>query len=227
MIPVHAVIATHDRPDDLRDCIAAVAPQVHWVYVIDNASDPPIDTLTQSDIDCLAYDREQPPNLSRLWNRGLDRSQFTAVARRTTRWDTLVLNDDFIAGPGFVDRLQNALRADHAVIASPYAFALGGPERVDVYEAQGTLRDLSTRMAGFAFMIRGESGLRLDERFRWWYGDDDLAQQACAVGGRVVVHGTTWEHRHPDRQSYERPELMEQAGRDRHAFVDKWGFQPW
>lgn len=225
MIPVHAVIATHNRPDDLRDCVAAIAPQVHHVIVIDNASDPPV--RSSDGIDCLITDHDQPPNLSLLWNLGIDRSEGLAGFNGATRWDTLILNDDFVAGHGFVNRLQNALRADHAAIASPYAFGPGGPERVDVYEAQGTLRDLSTRMAGFAFMIRGESGLRLDERFRWWYGDDDLAQQACAAGGRVVVHGTTWDHRHPDRQSYERPELMEQAGRDRYAFVAKWGFQPW
>lgn len=225
MIPVHAVIATHNRPDDLHDCVSAIAGQVHRVIVIDNASDPPVGPA--DGIDEIGVDPQQPPNLSFLWNRGIDMSTGAARGNRATRWDTLVLNDDFIAGPGFVDRLQNALRADHAVIASPYAFGPGGPERVDVYESQGTLRDLSTRMAGFAFMIRGESGLRLDERFRWWYGDDDLAQQACAAGGRVVVHGTTWDHRKPDQQSYARPELMEQAGRDRYAFVDKWGFQPW
>lgn len=227
MIPVHVVIATHDRPADLRDCVTAISPQVHYVYVMDNASDPPIDTLTQPGIDCLARDDEQPPNLSRLWNRGLDRSRFHAYSNDVSRWDTLILNDDFIAGPRFVERLQNALRADHAVIASPYAFGPGDPERVDVYQEVGTLRGLDTRMAGFAFMIRGESGLRLDESIRWHFGDDDLAQQACAAGGRVVVHGLSWDHRHPDRQTYARPELMEQAGRDRETFVTKWGFQPW
>lgn len=227
MIPVHAVIATHDRPEDLRDCIAAIAPQVHHVYVVDNASDPPIDTLTQPGIDCLARDLEQPPNLSRLWNRGLDRSETVAISRRAARWDTLVLNDDFVAGPHFVERLQNALRADHAVVASPYAFGVGGPERVDVYEETGTLRGLDTRMAGFAFMIRGESGLRFDERFRWYFGDDDVAQQACASGGRVVVHGLSWEHRHPDRQTHANPLLVEQTHRDRKSFVAKWGFEPW
>lgn len=238
MIPVHVVVATHNRPDDLRDCVAAIAPQVHRVIVIDNASDPPVactrddcDPLTckpvSPDIDHVITDDEQPPNLSRLWNRGLDRAHGYAVINGATRWDTLVLNDDFIAGPGFVDRLQNALRADHAVIASPYAFGPGATERVDVYQQIGTLRGLDTRMAGFAFMIRGESGLRLDERFRWWYGDDDLSQQACAAGGRVVVHGLTWDHRRPDQQTHARPELMEQAGRDRLSFVTKWGFQPW
>jgi hypothetical protein len=232
MIPVHVVIATHNRPDDLRDCVAAVAPQVHHVIVIDNASDPPVGGRhpwadVPTGIDCLITDHEQPPNLSRLWNMGIDRSQGLAQVNGASRWDTLILNDDFIAGPHFVERLQNALRADHAVVASPYAFGVGGPERVDVYQEIGTLRSLDTRMAGFAFMIRGESGLRLDESIRWWYGDDDLGQQACAAGGRVVVHGLTFEHRKPDQQTYADPRLVAQAGADRATFVAKWGFQPW
>lgn len=225
MIPVHAVIATHDRPEDLADCVAAIAPQVHHVIVIDNASEPPYPGC--SDVSHVIHDREQPPNLSRLWNIGIDWSDYRARENDTTRWDTLILNDDFVAGPRFVERLQNALRADHAVVASPYAFGAGGPERVDVYEETGTLRSLDTRMAGFAFMIRGESGLRMDESLRWYFGDDDIAQQACASGGRVVVHGLTWEHRHPDVSTHTHPELAEQAHRDRAGFVTKWGFEPW
>jgi glycosyltransferase involved in cell wall biosynthesis len=228
VIPVHAVIVTHNRPDDLRDCVAALAPQVHHVVVIDNASDPRVTAF--DGIDCLIMDYEQPPNLSRLWNDGLSRSAGVAAYNRAARWDTLVVNDDFIAGPGFVDGLQSPLRGTHAVLVSPYAFdgtSGHGADRVDVYEAPGTLAHSGTRMAGFAWMIKGESGLRVDESIRWWYGDDDIAQQACGAGGRLVVHGTTWEHRHPDEGTTSHPELAEQAGRDRVTFVDKWGFQPW
>jgi hypothetical protein len=228
VIPVHAVIVTHDRPDDLRDCVAALAPQVHAVIVIDNASDPPAGKT--DDIDHMVWDDEQPPNLSRLWNRGLRISAYEARRNHAARWDTLVVNDDFVAGPGFVAGLQSPLRGTHAVLASPYVFdGTSGQQagRVDVYEAPGTLTNAGTRMAGFAWMVKGESGLRVDESIRWYYGDDDIAQQACANGGRLVVHGTTWGHRHPDESTRAHPELAEQAGRDRATFVAKWGFQPW
>jgi hypothetical protein len=230
VVPVHAVIVTHNRPDDLRDCVAALAPQAHHVTVIDNASDPPVMRDDLEPDTGVAYDPEQPPNLSRLWNLGLDIAGMTALGNRAARWDTLVVNDDFVAGPGFVAGLQGPLRGTHAVLASPYAFdgtSGHGADRVDVYETPGTLVHSGTRMAGFAWMIKGESGLRVDESIRWWYGDDDIAQQACAAGGRLVVHGTTWEHRHPDEGTTSHPELAEQAGRDRATFVDKWGFQPW
>jgi glycosyltransferase involved in cell wall biosynthesis len=228
VIPVHAVVVTHNRPDDLRDCVAALAPQVHHVTVIDNASDPPVSMF--DGVDVIGWDPQQPPNLSFLWNRGIDYARGAALGNRATRWDTLVVNDDFVAGPGFVPGLQGPLRGTHAVLASPYVFdGTSGhmTGRVDVYEQQGTLTNAGTRMAGFAWMIKGESGLRVDESIRWWYGDDDIAQQACGAGGRIVVHGLTWEHRHPDEGTTAHPELAEQAGRDRVTFVDKWGFQPW
>lgn len=230
VVPVHAVVVTHNRHADLRDCVAALAPQVHHVSVIDNASDPPVSVDVAHADTSVLYDPEQPPNLSRLWNVGIELSAYEARHNHTTRWDTLVVNDDFVAGPGFVDGLQKPLRGTHAVLASPYVFdgTSGlGKDRVDVYEARGTLVNAGTRMAGFAWMVKGEINLRLDESLRWWYGDDDIAQQAAGRGGRLVVHGLTWEHRHPDEGTVNNPLLAEQAGRDRQTFVAKWGFQPW
>lgn len=226
MIPVHAVITTHDRPDDLRDCVAALAPQVHHVIVIDNASDP---RVSHDIADTVLYDKQQPPNLSRLWNVGLRLSRKVAQRSRAPLWDTLVVNDDFIVGPGFVERLQDALRKGDAAVASPFVYGnLGGSSRPpDVVDTPGTLTDMSKRMAGFAWMTRGEFGLMADTDIRWWYGDDDIAQKAAELSSRVVVHGLAWEHRHPDQSTRDRPELAERAHRDRLAFVSAWGFQPW
>lgn len=228
VIPVHVVITTHNRPEDLRDCVAAIAPQVHRVIVIDNASTPPVSTDVTPGIDHLIRDMEQPPNLSRLWNRGIDASARWAHTCDAPLWDTLVLNDDFIAGTGFVDGLQSALRADGTpgVLASPFVFRGIGP-RVDFFDTPGTLRSLADRMAGFAWLFKGESGLRLDESIKWLFGDDHVAQSACAAGGRYVVHGLRWEHRHPDGTTTTRPELAEQGGHDRATFVARWGFEPW
>lgn len=225
MIPVHAVITTHNRPDDLRDCVAAISPQVHHVIVIDNASEPPVPA---SDDYAVIHDPEQPPNLSRLWNIGIEGSAGWAAWNRAPEWDTLVINDDFVAGPGFVDGLQSAMRDNGAVLASPFAFGnIPHARRVDLYSEVGTLRGLHTRMAGFAWMTRGEARLRVNESTRWWYGDDDVAQRACAHSSRAVVHGLSWAHRRPDQSTSTRPELSAQAGRDREAFVREWGFQPW
>lgn len=76
-----AVIPTHNRHDDLADCVASIAVQVDEILVIDNASDPKVDAaLLQEVADLNAatacdlkvfWDSEQPPNLSKMWAQGI------------------------------------------------------------------------------------------------------------------------------------------------------------
>lgn len=214
--PIYAVIATHNRPADLADCLTAVRDQVHHVIVIDNASAPPV---AVDAADTVIADPEQPPNLSRLWNVGIDYAAQHAAANAAYAWDVLILNDDLVPGPGLAPGLQAAMRDAGCDIASP------GPHHV-AFHQPGPV-NLATRLLGFCFLLRGESGIRADETIRWWAGDDDLGQQACARGGRLVVPGLTWTHRHPDESTHTRPELRAQADLDMAAFAAKWGFAPW
>lgn len=214
--PIYAVIPTHNRPADLADCVAAVRDQVHHVIVVDNASDPavPIDCA-----DTVIYDDEQPPNLSRLWNIGIDTARNHAAINRAREWDVLVLNDDVVCGPGFAAGLQTAMRGTACDAASP------GPQHAEFHEP-GPVQ-LGTRLLGFAFMLRGETGIRADEDLRWWAGDDGIGQEACARGGRLVVPGLAYEHHHPDQSTAANPTLSEQTHRDMATFREKWGFAPW
>jgi hypothetical protein len=75
-------------------------------------------------------------------------------------------------------------------------------------------------------MLRGESELRLDESMAWWYSDDDLDWQARQQGGALLVPGIPVQHLCPNGSTNERPELQEQAGRDRQTFITKWGKAP-
>jgi hypothetical protein len=61
----------------------------------------------------------------------------------------------------------------------------------------------------------------------WWFSDDDLDWTARERGGALLVPGIPVEHRCPNGSMYERPELQEQAGRDRETFACKWGRTPW
>ena len=47
---------------------------------------------------------------------------------------------------------------------------------------------------GYCYMIRGSSGLRLDEGFVWWYGDDDIEWRARIAGGVGLVGGLRAEN---------------------------------
>jgi glycosyltransferase involved in cell wall biosynthesis len=235
-IPRAVVIATHDRPAELRRAVEAIAPQVDVIVVIDNASDPPIyrsDLLGTSgnmpDVRlCLVHDDEQPPNLSRLWNVGLERAELLLLGERSTReryqWDVAVLNDDAIPPPGWFDAVAGAMRQEGCVAGSSYPFEALTPDYVCVHRAGPP--SIGTRLAGWAMMLRGEwDGARFDERLRWWFSDDLLSLRAREAGGLVHVGGYPVPNTGADSSTV--GVLAEQAGRDRATFIEITGRQPW
>jgi len=238
-IPRGAVIATHNRPAELRRCVEAIAPQVDLVVVVDNASDPPImaDILGgPSEHLAIGRDEEQPPNLSRLWNSGLagvrlwlwDRpgvEQFEGHTITMDRWDVAVLNDDAVPPPGWFDAVAGAMRNLGCDAASSDPFDMLPPGHTFVYRASAPM-GVTTRLAGWAMMLRGEwGGAYFDERLRWWFGDDELSLRAREAGGLVHVGGFPVPNTLADTSTT--GVLAEQAGRDRATFVEITGRQPW
>lgn len=217
------VIPTRDRHDMLGDCINSVIDQVDRVIVIDNLSDPPIDPEPwHGKVGVVAIPID-PPNISTLWNVGLALADASAHAEHADRWDIAVLNSDVTVPPGWIDGLSSAMRSGPAVLAYPDQH--GGRQQILHTKAEPI--DLRQRITGYAYMLRGEAGLRLDESMAWWYGDDDLDWVAREKSGTLLVPGLAVEHRCPNGSMYERPELQEQAGRDRATFEAKWGRTPW
>ena len=214
-----AVIPTRDRHDLLADCINSVVDQVDRVIVIDNESDPPIDPGPWHGKVGVVRVVLDPPNISMLWNLGLD---LAAGASSSDEWDVAVLNSDVVVPPGWVDALSAAMRSTTAVLA--YPDQCGGQQQI--LHTQAGPVPLSQRITGYAFLLRGEHWLRLDESMAWWYSDDDLDWRAREQGGALLVPGLAVEHRAPNVSTNERPELAEQAGRDRQTFITKWGKAP-
>jgi hypothetical protein len=226
-----AVIPTRDRHDLLRDCVNSVVDQVDAVYIIDNGSQPPIDPDQWAFGDngaprvMSAIVELDPPNISRLWNVGLDLAEHSHRHAGWNPWEPLdvaVLNSDVIVPPGWMDALSAAMRSTRAVLAYPDQF--GGHQQILHTEAEPV--DLRQRITGFAFMLRGEAGLELDESMAWWYGDDDLDWTARSSGGSLLVPGIPVQHLHPNESTEARPDLAAQAGRDRETFITKWGRAP-
>jgi glycosyltransferase involved in cell wall biosynthesis len=209
-----AVIATHNRPHELQRCVDSIRDQVDHIIVIDNASDP---VVAVRDVH-IVHDDEQPPNLSRLWNRGLKYARY--YADNETTWDVAILNDDAIVWDGWFSHVSTHMRASTADVAC-----------VSQYYPVPTLLGwnvpfaISTRVTGWAFMLRGEAGLRFDEQFRWWCGDDDISAQARASGGLMMIPGPVVANTLADTTTT--GVLAEQSARDMQAFVDKWGRRPW
>ncbi|MDK1473594.1 glycosyltransferase [Streptomyces sp. 549] len=218
-----AVIPTHNRHDMVSDCINSVVDQVDTVIVLDNGSDPPICPEPWHGKAAVVAVPLDPPNISTLWNIGLALADSAAYRHGADRWDIAVLNSDVTVPGGWVAGLSSAMRATAAVLAYPDQH--GGRRQVLHTKAQPV--DLRQRITGYAYLLRGETGLRLDEGLAWWYGDDSLDWTARERGGALLVPGLAVEHRCPNGSMYERPELQEQAGRDRETFRQKWGRTPW
>lgn len=184
----YAVIPTRDRPVDFDDCVRAILPQVDALIVI--AHCPPGEngqpyvwaTLEWLDAERLLRGcqvipyHEDPPNISRMWNLGLDTAPVFAAG---DRYDVAVLNDDVIVPPDWFDRVTAAMRTGRNAAGCVY-------------------RDWDPRMTGYAFILDGDLGLRADEQFQWWFGDSDLQREAETMGGVAYAGGEDVIHRHPN-----------------------------
>jgi len=214
-----AVIPTHNRPEELRDVIWDISPQVDLVYVIDNGSSPPVqkDPFPNSSGWIILRDSEQPPNLSRLWNVGMDQVAMLAGGDHKVA----ILNDDVRVPEGWFAAVSEAM--DRTGAAAGCSSPWPGLTQELFKTAPDT--DLMNRMYGPAFMLRGEAHLRVDERLRWWWGDTDLDWKARNAGGLVVVPGLVVTNLHENQST--RGVLAEQAGRDRETFREIWGTLPW
>jgi len=214
-----AVIPTRDRHDMLDDCINSVIDQVDRVIVLDNLSQPPIDPEPwhgKVGVVSLPID---PPNISTLWNVGIALADANSP---TEAWDIAVLNSDVVVPPGWIETLSTAMRSTTAVLAYPDQF--GGQQQI--LHTKAAPVDMRTRITGYAYMLRGEAGLRLDESMAWWFSDDSLDWEAREKGGALLVPGLAVAHRAPNISTNERPELAAQTAIDRQTFLAKWGRLP-
>jgi glycosyltransferase involved in cell wall biosynthesis len=234
----YAVIPTHNRPDDLAALLDTIPDSIE-VLVIDNASEPPV--MLNQDIVGLNVqvhrDEEQPPNLSRLWNIGLDwahtRSNHDPGWRNPTleprpEYAVAILNDDVVLPPGLLEILACELDNHQSDIAFPHVSH--GQGKCFVNDSD-PFPGVGRRLTGWCFVVRGTSGLRADESLRWWCGDDDLQAQAVrngrgTVGVDLPAHRVAGlMHKHPDESTT--GALREQADKDMATFVKKWGQRPW
>jgi glycosyltransferase involved in cell wall biosynthesis len=218
----YAVIVTHNRHELLRRCVDHMIHQVDFILIIDNASNPPVDEWEYPGRAKVVFRALQPPNLSLFWNEGLRYVKELAGARQHIAWDVAILNDDAAPPPGWFITVSDAMRKHgcHAGCSS----GTGSVEHVQVHGPEA-IPSVSTRLTGWAFILRGESDLRADCTMQWWCGDDDLSMQARKMGGLVTVGGLPVPNDLADTTTV--GVLAEQSAKDVQRFVDKWGLRPW
>ena len=209
MIPVYAVIPSGGR-DCLHQAVASLLPQVHELLVIQTGDFAPPPGV-------LAASWTGDFSISQWWNLGI--SLAALEYHREQQWDVLIANDDIIAPPGMVATLSTAMRATSAVLACP-------PHPGTA--ANGTPRLLTEpgwadHITGWCFMLRGEAGLKADEQFEWWFGDNDIDWTARLEGGSLRVPGCEPRHLHPDQLTQASPRLIAQTRLDHKLFEAKWG----
>lgn len=138
-------------------------------------------------------DDRGPVNIHRWWNAGLDYAQANGATV------AVVLNDDVLVPPDAIGEMVDRLRDAGAWLcgADP------------------------TAMTGWAWALDLTAGERPDERFCWWYGDNDLWRRA-ADAGRLTGVNVGIAHQHPNQATAASPELQRLAAEDMHTYQSKW-----
>jgi hypothetical protein len=232
-VPRYAVIPTRNRPEQLTSLLRQLEGQVNLVYVVDNASDEPLSSLWLrqfADVRTIVVrDDEQPPHLYKMWNSAFNVIESTARVMGEKLWDVAVFNDDTSLPGDWYDYVANALSRNPSddnrsvpAVACTYTHANYGETPYLKTQIDG---NIMTRMCPWAFVVRGELGLRADESMRWWWGDTDFEWQAIQAGGVLMLPGYTALNTLANSTTH--GVLAEQAGRDGETFALKWGGRPW
>jgi hypothetical protein len=191
--------------------------------VVDNASDPPAQVEATDTWDVILVKvPEQPPNISRMWNIGIDIALKVAEPGPAR---IAVICDDTVIPAGWFDAVVAAMAETGAVVgcSDPFGYMPMGTMRLKTEPD----RAIMERMPGPAWILDLASSVRPDERFAFWFGDTSLDWEARLAGGMVMIGGYPVPNLRPNEALINRPELNEQAGRDGEKFAEVWGFRPW
>lgn len=212
-LPTYAVIASKNRPEMLATLRAQLDGQVTKTFVFDNGYDTaPAGSITAHGLP-----------LHFMWNTGLASAAADANGKPH---NVLVINDDVEVPNEFCAQLESALRAhDDHWVAYPNHRELDVPP--GQYARTSSEAMAGQTISGWAFMLRGEAGLRFDEQFSWWYGDAWLEYQVRQAGKFVVcVGGCFARHLDPLRSTLDDPERLAQAEADEALFAELTGTDP-
>lgn len=119
--------------------------------------------------------------------------EFNAFAASHPEEHLVFLNDDIVLQPGDIGRLVTAVEG------GGYGLVSGNdsPGGRRVREVSGTRRNGGIRSEAFVVGRGCWPPEGIDERFKIWYGDDDLLWKLEHAGHRIGVHeGVYVEHQH-------------------------------
>ena len=224
-IPRFAIIPSNNRPC-VRDCVAAIAPQVDCVIRVWTGAAAGADGFSVgSSPEFVSLNDPGDINISRWWNTGLNyidmwNRMATAFGPSASKWDVAILNDDAIVPEGWFDAVSRTMRQMRVAAACS-----GGTAGMPVLHTNPGPVGLDTRLQGFAYLVAGELGLRANEQLKWYFTDDYMDWESRKLGGMVMVPGFHVQHLYPNAQVT--PQLQAQIAQDAQTFVDIYGMRPW
>lgn len=216
VIPAHRQALGH-----LQENLKLLGPELaSRTVVVTNGQHP----ITEHEVDVAqVIQAGMDINISRWWNLGLD---WIEEQEDGHPHHVLILNADARIKPEGVARLSYALDTNPGyVMAGPKAGV--GIER----ETRPGPLGVHVRVPGWCFMLNmqaidSDTGgpFRIDERFLYWCGDDDVEWRARAAGGTLRVGRIECAHL---GDGVPRGDLARLAREDLARFEEKWRTRPW
>lgn len=231
------IIVTCNALEYTEACLESVercTPQPHEVIVVDNGSTDGTRDYLRRRLSVRLIESRQ--------NRGFPAAANQAL--RASRGDRfLLLNNDVIVTPGWLERLNDALySAPDVGLVGPCSNEVSGPQRVQAgYSTPGELNSFATdwqtrhegqrqdvdRLVGFCLLMRKEVVERiglLDERFGIGnFEDDDYCYRARLAGFRAVIARDCFVHHFGSAtfksSGTDYPAILK---RNHQLFLEKW-----
>lgn len=199
------VIIDTGMPKDLRTSIERKSKLGERLVFLD-------DRVTDVDTDV---------NIHRWWNRGI-RYTWETWHDEHDKWNLLITNDDIEVGKDYVIELESALRG-HDDVGVAGARQTRAVPRARIFETDRIDAGSNDNrgLSGWAFMLRGEDEYVFDERFQWWFGDNDLIESMRHAGKKIMVTHATWAVHHGDGRFS--ADMAPMVSRDQAWFKAKWG----
>jgi len=130
-------------------------------------------------------------NIYRWWNKGINFAE-----KHGARY-VAVLNDDLKFDSSFIPSLFDFLTKNNLAIADT---------------------DRSNNNGGAAWMMDLSYSMRLDERFRWWYGDTEIFDRARRINKFNKFVPGNFEHIHANENLVSRPDLQQICSEDAEVY---------
>jgi len=195
-MPTFLTIPTRgDHPDLLEAIIHASSIPRRNIVIVRTADVP-------APAGVVVLDASGPPNIHRWWNMGIDHAKDHGAS------SIAVLNDDLVINARTITDLTRALETTGAAIATP------GPQ-VRLHRDRMPLRPL---LIGSLWVLDLSAGLRPNQEFQWWYGDDDLDVRARRDFGGLVTAPVWFDHPHAGEATNTSPLLQQLVIQDERTF---------